>query len=70
MQKNCYWFLKEDDQETRMKAICEDCHNKVAKIGIFWEGSFLGYGDYDLYCDVCESPIHLRDKNGEIKTSS
>lgn len=58
-----YWFVDETDPENaKISALCEICHLKENK-GWHWQGKQLGYGDYDLYCSVCNKAIYLRDKN-------
>ena len=57
IQKNCHWYV---DKNGKMLATCIDCVKKDQK-GWFWEGSELGFGDYDLQCSTCGEHIHLRD---------
>lgn len=54
------WFWvdcrKEDDR--CMSTMCQKCHDEKAKdIGWFWHGS-LGYGPFDIVCDLCGEKIH------------
>jgi len=61
--KDCYWYVDEriPEAERKMMAMCAKCH-KSHGFGWFWEGSALGYGDYDLKCSICETTIHQREK--------
>lgn len=60
--KNSYWYVLEG----RMKAMCPDCHSKNPN-GWFWNGEKLGYGDYDLNCEICGLPINKRDVKSNDK---
>lgn len=52
---DCYWTV----EGKIIKAICKECHKKE---GWFWEGSKLGYGDYDLKCSSCNKIINEKAK--------
>lgn len=67
IKQNSFWFADGEDENSKMAALCESCGNKLQK-GWFWEGSKLGYGDYDLFCKNCGNVIYLREKNAN-KTS-
>jgi len=60
MKNDCYWFASE--KEGKMCAMCVNCH-KEKKFGWFWPGSEVGYGDYDLQCEICKHPIYQRELN-------
>jgi hypothetical protein len=66
-KKDCYWFIKETENGRGMAALCVECGTKN-KIGSFWEGSLLGYGDYDLQCDLCGTEIYLRSEKVDETT--
>lgn len=57
------WFvdgrLPEDEQ--KMQAMCMKCSEKQ-QFGWFWQGSTIGYGDYDLSCSLCGDIIHQREE--------
>jgi hypothetical protein len=56
--QDSYWFVDGDGENARMKAMCPICAKKAAK-GWYWDKN-LGYGDYDLFCNVCRNAIYLR----------
>lgn len=60
--QNSYWVLDGEGDDAKMKALCEMCAKKEQK-GWFWEGTVLGYGDYDLFCKVCNNAIYIRENN-------
>jgi hypothetical protein len=62
MRENCYWYVTKKNNEEVVSALCQECGEKH-KVGRFWNGSVLGYGDYDLNCDMCKKQIYLRNKN-------
>ena len=61
IQEDCYWVNEEiqGTDDSKMVAVCVGCARKI-KADWFWEGSELGYGDYDLQCYMCGTQIHLR----------
>lgn len=61
IKQDSYWFQEGEGDEGRMRALCPICAKKSSK-GWRWEGSRLGYGDYDLFCASCGNAIHLRGK--------
>lgn len=64
MSEDCYWYVDDRVQKKKqkMQALCTECH-KTHDFGWFWQGSELGYGDYDLACSICNKV--LNDKNAE-----
>lgn len=62
IKQDSYWFVEGEGKEARMAALCPMCAKKAEK-GWYWEGSSLGYGDYDLFCQSCKNAIHLRAKS-------
>lgn len=69
MREDCFWFTEQDkDGDDIVRAMCTKCHREKG-IGMFWLGSIQGYGDYDLNCAVCETPIYKREED-ETKTAS
>lgn len=61
IKQDSYWFQEGEGDEGRMRALCPICAKKSGR-GWHWEGSRLGYGDYDLSCASCGNAIHLRGK--------
>ena len=60
-KEDCYWYVnKNASGEEFMKAMCLRCHEKNNDAGWFWQGSNLGYGDYDLQCNICNHIIYQR----------
>lgn len=57
IKNDCYWFVKETENESCMAACCVACGEKH-NLGMFWEGSLRGYGSYDLNCEMCNTVIH------------
>jgi len=73
IQENCYWYIDESvpENEQKISAMCEQCH-KTKQAGWFWKGKEQGYGDYDVSCSLCKTPIYIREthaKNQENKTT-
>ena len=71
VDKNCYFYIDENipEDERCMTVICELCHKKTPK-GWFWEGANRGYGRYNVYCDLCQLPIHLEKNTYEKDQTS
>lgn len=67
IQQDSYWFIEGESNDAKMNALCVICAKKQNK-GWFWEGSRLGYGDYDLFCASCNNAINLRNKNVKNQT--
>ncbi len=66
IQEDCVWFLDSSvpEDEQKMQAMCLECHKKH-KLGWYWNGSSIGYGDYDLNCCFCETALHQREKEND-----
>lgn len=67
-KEDCYWFMiKENDGNKYVKPICVECVEKDKELkekkGWFWEGSKLGYGNYNLNCFVCNKIINEKGEN-------
>jgi len=62
MRQDSYWYLEGEGEKAVMKAMCAMCAKK-ARTGWFWAGQ-QGYGDYDLFCNVCENAIYIRGNDG------
>jgi hypothetical protein len=56
---DCYWFVKEDNQNSYIVACCVACGQRY-NLGWFWEGTTKGYGDYDLSCELCKKSIYKK----------
>lgn len=69
IQQDSYWFIEGESESAKMNAICVICAKKQNK-GWFWEGSRLGYGDYDLFCSSCNNVIYMRNKDVKNKTDN
>jgi hypothetical protein len=76
IQKPCFWYIKGTDVEDKIvSASCVECRelamsedpNGWAAKAWYWAGDEEGYGDYDLDCSFCNTPINKREH--EIKTS-
>jgi len=59
IQHDCFWYVDESTQT--MLAMCVACGRKFSKEW-FWNGSKVGYGDYDLNCSTCGAIIYKRGK--------
>lgn len=62
MRQDSYWYVEGEGEEAKVRAMCTICAKK-SRTGWFWEGR-LGYGDYDLFCNVCGNAIHIRGTDG------
>jgi len=70
-KEDCYWYVDRtvpEDKQT-IQVMCTDCYKKenfeeyaLHERPWFWNGSKLGYGDYDLNCSLCGHVIYLREK--------
>lgn len=74
LPKDCYWFVKEsEDESNRMAACCVSC-GRQRQLGWFWKGSVMGYGEnHNLDCSICGAAINKYDDNNnkeEITPSS
>ena len=67
--QDSYWFINGEDEDATVSALCVVCSKKENK-GWVWQGTRLGYGDYDLFCKSCGNAIHLRKENVENKTDN
>lgn len=61
IKQDSYWLVEGEGDDAKMVALCPICAKKEDK-GWYWEGSSLGYGDYDLFCQSCKNAIHMRAK--------
>jgi hypothetical protein len=69
MKKDCYWFVdKTNPEEQTIQAMCLDCH-RTNQLGWFWNGERQGYGDYDLFCSICNKPIYIRRESSNDQTN-
>ena len=64
IRNDCFWYLDETTQKIR--AMCVECGRKHNKEW-YWNGSAVGYGDYDLSCSVCSVIIYQR---GELESDA
>lgn len=67
IQKDCFFYIESGVkyEDSRIRAACIECKNKLPSDPMFWSGSLNGYGDYDLYCSICNKPIYVRDENDD-----
>lgn len=60
--EDCFWIF--ELQLNRVIAVCTKC-SKLPKYGnkggMFWEGSKVGYGEYDLDCEECGKTLHINE---------
>jgi len=80
-REDSYWYVDRTlpEAEQKMQAMCVGCFDS----GSFeeystherpwhWNGSKLGYGNYDLKCSLCGHVIYLREEpdyaTKEVKT--
>lgn len=71
VKKSCYWWVDPLLSEDKKKfvAICEECYKNVKeenpsiKNSWYWDGTKLGYGNYDLSCHFCNTSIHKAEQN-------
>lgn len=61
IKQDSYWYVEGDGKKAAMVARCPMCAKKSGG-GWYWEGTSLGYGNYDLFCKSCGNAIHLRKK--------
>ena len=67
---DCYWYIdKNNVGDASMHALCLKCREKYEnegkEFGWLWEGSKLGYGDYDLSCSLCQQVIYQREEDAD-----
>lgn len=60
---NSYFYI----DKNIVQAQCEKCFQKNQK-GWLWREN-MGYGEYDLYCSICNQLIH-KGANEENKANS
>jgi len=69
IQDNCFYYVEPGVpyEEARIRAACTDCkfQNKIPNDPMYWPGEEKGYGDYDLYCSICNKPINVREDNDD-----
>ncbi|MHA1949719.1 MAG: hypothetical protein ACW99G_06985 [Candidatus Thorarchaeota archaeon] len=68
IQEDSYWYVdKNNIGQQSMQAMCMNCReefkNAEKEFGWKWEGTKLGYGDYDLSCALCKKVIYQREQN-------
>ena len=67
IQDDCYWYLEESTN--RVRGACVECGGKHG-MKSYWNGSEVGYGDYDLDCSICGKPIYRRKEDVETFAAS
>lgn len=62
IKEDCYFYTDQnlDISEQIIKVMCVDCYKKTIINGWFWEGSRLGYGNFDFFCGTCGHTIHKK----------
>lgn len=57
INKSCFWFYDKalPEAEQKMKAVCIDCQKKHQIQGWYWDGENIGYGNYNLNCEFCQT---------------
>jgi hypothetical protein len=72
IQEDCFYYIESGVllEEARIRAACVECklQNKIPGDPMFWPGKVKGYGDYDLYCSLCNRPINVRKKDDNTST--
>lgn len=67
IQDDCFFYVEPNVQfeEARILPACTECklQNKVPNDPMYWPGRDKGYGDYDLYCHICNKPINVREND-------
>lgn len=60
--KNCYFYIDQSlpVEDQRVDSICLECYEKSYKDKPcwFWNGENLGYGPWDIKCNICNNFIH------------
>ncbi len=62
IQKDCFFYIDTslDKDKQKIQSICVECYNKNFKDKNcwFWNGKNLGYGPWDINCDICNCFIN------------
>ena len=68
IQEDSFWWHDTSlpEEEQCMRGLCVKCATERG-IGMFWPGKRMGYGNYDLNCFLCNTPIYLRDKESDVE---
>lgn len=63
IQDDSYWYVEkvEPYEDSKIRAMCTSCAQRVkSKESMCWPGE-KGYGDYDLNCSLCGKIIYQRE---------
>jgi len=75
-REDSYWYVDrtQPEAEQKIRAMCVQCfqsggfgEHEAHERPWHWNGSKMGYGDYDLECSLCGHAIYVREKPDDAK---
>lgn len=64
VQEDAWYYIEPDVEpfeKSRIRAACEECAKKKKSElkFMYWPGKTKGYGEWDIYCTICNKALYL-----------